>query len=181
MSDFQAFIESVQHVPTEFERSINLVKELDTRIFNLIEPINKLEERYRQTKSRKERNKIRLELDEYSQKVESLGLDKSQVAEQTYTLIDNTVDQLMRLAKPKDGEHDVAPLGVEMPIDPDEPRYCVCRGVSYGEMIACDNKECPTEWFHIGCVQLKSIPNGKWYCDLCLGPARRAKRPKRKR
>lgn len=26
------------------------------------------------------------------------------------------------------------------PIDPDEPRYCVCNGVSYGEMIACDNE-----------------------------------------
>ncbi|KAK8211502.1 hypothetical protein M8818_003155 [Zalaria obscura] len=26
-------------------------------------------------------------------------------------------------------------------IDPDEPRYCICDNVSYGDMIACDNKD----------------------------------------
>jgi Chromatin remodeling protein, contains PhD zinc finger len=25
------------------------------------------------------------------------------------------------------------------PIDKNEPRYCYCNGVSYGEMIKCDN------------------------------------------
>ena len=24
-------------------------------------------------------------------------------------------------------------------IDPDEPRYCICDDVSYGQMISCDN------------------------------------------
>lgn len=28
-----------------------------------------------------------------------------------------------------------------MDIDPDEPRYCVCNGVSFGTMIACENDE----------------------------------------
>ncbi|WFD43593.1 hypothetical protein MPSI1_002256 [Malassezia psittaci] len=31
-------------------------------------------------------------------------------------------------------------------IDPSEPRYCYCDRVSYGEMVACDNEECPREW-----------------------------------
>lgn len=26
-----------------------------------------------------------------------------------------------------------------MPIDPNEPRYCYCQRVSFGEMVACDN------------------------------------------
>uniref|UniRef100_A0A6G1SJN4 Inhibitor of growth protein n=1 Tax=Aceria tosichella TaxID=561515 RepID=A0A6G1SJN4_9ACAR len=181
MSDFQTFIESVQHVPAEFERSINLVKELDTRIFNLIEPIKALEERYRQTRSRKERLKIREELEEFNQKLQSLGFDKSQVAEQTYTLIDNTVNQLVRLANPKNEETDAKPLGLAMPIDPDEPKYCFCRGVSYGDMIACDNKDCPTEWFHIGCVNLRTIPSGKWYCVQCSESVRKVKKSKRRR
>lgn len=30
--------------------------------------------------------------------------------------------------------------------DPSEPRYCYCNGVSYGEMVACENDECPREW-----------------------------------
>jgi hypothetical protein len=27
-----------------------------------------------------------------------------------------------------------------------EPIYCVCKRVSFGEMIGCDGDECPTEW-----------------------------------
>ena len=47
-------------------------------------------------------------------------------------------------------------------IDPDEPTYCLCDQVSYGEMIGCDNDLCPIEWFHFTCVQLSSKPKGKW-------------------
>jgi len=71
----------------------------------------------------------------------------------------------------------------------DEPRYCYCNGVSYGEMVGCDGKECQKEWFHLECVGLEKAPgrNGKlvlgfrgfgamltkallpvkWYCDEC--------------
>lgn len=57
----------------------------------------------------------------------------------------------------------------EAPIDPDEPTYCVCEQVSFGEMICCDNLDCPIEWFHFGCVGLTSKPRGKWYCPNCRG------------
>merc|ERR1712130_687146 len=40
---------------------------------------------------------------------------------------------------------------VDMPVDPNEPTYCLCQQVSYGEMIGCDNQDCPIEWFHFGC------------------------------
>lgn len=50
----------------------------------------------------------------------------------------------------------------------DEEKYCYCQGVSYGEMVACDNKDCPREWFHLECIGLKSVPkSAKWYCDEC--------------
>ena len=56
----------------------------------------------------------------------------------------------------------------------DEGRvYCVCRQGSYGSMVGCDDKECPYEWFHWGCVQLTEEPMGKWYCAACT--ARRDK------
>lgn len=45
-----------------------------------------------------------------------------------------------------------------------EPTYCFCKNVSYGDMIACDNKECPYEWFHFPCVGLSAKPEGKWFC-----------------
>lgn len=54
-------------------------------------------------------------------------------------------------------------------IDPDEPTYCSCDQVSYGEMICCDNAQCPIEWFHFACVSLTTKPKGKWYCPNCRG------------
>ncbi|KAI4683115.1 hypothetical protein J4E85_000936 [Alternaria conjuncta] len=54
--------------------------------------------------------------------------------------------------------------------DGDEPRYCYCNEVSYGNMIACDNDDCPREWFHLACVNLDKPPTGrtKWFCsDEC--------------
>lgn len=55
------------------------------------------------------------------------------------------------------------------PVDPNEPTYCICEQVSYGEMIACDNDDCAIKWFHIECIGLKSLPKGKWYCSECSG------------
>ncbi|KAG5283111.1 hypothetical protein AALO_G00038460 [Alosa alosa] len=57
----------------------------------------------------------------------------------------------------------------DLPIDPNEPTYCLCEQVSYGEMIGCDNDECPIEWFHFSCVGLHHKPKGKWYCPKCRG------------
>ncbi|KAG5440872.1 hypothetical protein PCK2_000027 [Pneumocystis canis] len=66
-----------------------------------------------------------------------------------------------------------------------EPRYCFCNQVSYGRMIACDNRnvpffffsailfspnhlQCEKEWFHWDCVRITSAPKGKWTCsDEC--------------
>ncbi|XP_057359312.1 inhibitor of growth protein 5 isoform X5 [Manis pentadactyla] len=51
---------------------------------------------------------------------------------------------------------------LDMPVDPNEPTYCLCHQVSYGEMIGCDNPDCPIEWFHFACVDLTTKPKGKW-------------------
>ena len=56
---------------------------------------------------------------------------------------------------------------LDMPVDPNEPTYCLCHQVSFGEMIGCDNPDCPIEWFHFQCVGLTSKPKGKWYCPRC--------------
>ncbi|KAH7091719.1 hypothetical protein BKA62DRAFT_645501 [Auriculariales sp. MPI-PUGE-AT-0066] len=61
-----------------------------------------------------------------------------------------------------------APKALDMAIDPNEPRYCLCDNVSYGEMVACDNEQdCPHEWFHFACVGLTAQPKGKWFCPDC--------------
>ncbi|XP_076472468.1 inhibitor of growth protein 5-like [Babylonia areolata] len=56
---------------------------------------------------------------------------------------------------------------LDMPVDPNEPTYCLCQQVSYGEMIGCDNPDCPIEWFHFACVKLTQKPKGKWFCPNC--------------
>lgn len=56
-----------------------------------------------------------------------------------------------------------------MPVDPNEPTYCYCNQVSFGEMIACENEECAIEWFHLQCVGIDPAnkPEGDWYCKEC--------------
>ena len=61
-------------------------------------------------------------------------------------------------------------IEVESEEDGEEPRYCYCNEVSYGNMVACDNDDCPREWFHLPCVNLEKAPIGrtKWFCsDEC--------------
>lgn len=36
-------------------------------------------------------------------------------------------------------QSDVLDMPLDMPVDPNEPTYCLCHQVSYGEMIGCDN------------------------------------------
>lgn len=50
----------------------------------------------------------------------------------------------------------------------DEETYCYCGGPSYGEMVACDNDDCPRQWFHIECLGLKTVPkSASWFCGEC--------------
>ncbi|XP_068277142.1 inhibitor of growth protein 5 isoform X1 [Nyctibius grandis] len=64
---------------------------------------------------------------------------------------------------------------LDMPVDPNEPTYCLCHQVSYGEMIGCDNPDCPIEWFHFACVDLTTKPKGKWFCPRCVQEKKKKK------
>jgi hypothetical protein len=55
--------------------------------------------------------------------------------------------------------------------------FCYCQDIEYGQMVACENSQCRFEWFHFGCVGLKTEPKGVWYCPDC----RKLDRFKRKR
>ncbi len=48
-------------------------------------------------------------------------------------------------------------------------KYCCCQDSKNDgdEMIACDYLNCPIEWFHTRCLQITTIPRGKWYCPSC--------------
>ena len=58
---------------------------------------------------------------------------------------------------------------IDVKVDPSEPTYCYCGGISHGQMVGCDNDDCPWEWFHIACVGIlpHNMPKGTWYCPEC--------------
>ena len=45
--------------------------------------------------------------------------------------------------------------------------WCYCRKGSSGQMICCDSKDCPIQWYHTTCLKIKKIPKGKWFCPSC--------------
>lgn len=50
----------------------------------------------------------------------------------------------------------------------DQGQSCVCGEPDSGDMVACDGKKCPHQWFHFSCVGLEKAPKEKyWYCDEC--------------
>lgn len=68
-------------------------------------------------------------------------------------------------------------VAMDMPVDPNEPTYCICNRVSFGEMVGCDNPECRREWFHFECVGLSANPKGKWLCPECSSLKRKSQLP----
>ncbi len=61
----------------------------------------------------------------------------------------------------------VGPVADDVPIDPNEPIYCFCQRVSFGQMVGCEGDDCRYEWFHFECVGLTEEPKGSWYCPEC--------------
>ncbi|QSZ31257.1 hypothetical protein DSL72_000820 [Monilinia vaccinii-corymbosi] len=70
-----------------------------------------------------------------------------------------------RQGKDADGDDDV--VDVDDEDGGDDKKYCLCHNISYGDMVACDNEDCPYEWFHWSCVGVKSDPLGTWICPVC--------------
>lgn len=65
------------------------------------------------------------------------------------------------------------PMSDKPVVDPNEPKYCYCEEISYGEMVACDNDDCERKWFHFQCVGLTVAPEGNWLCRECEKSKRR--------
>lgn len=176
-------------VPPEFERNFTLLTDLDKRSEELRIRAKEYLNEYKKTKHRDERAKIREITDELFEKIASYADDKIALAQQTYELIDRHIRRFERAndadkaasPKPDDKPKEI----FDMPPDENEPKFCVCRNISHGQMVACDNPDCVIEWFHFACVGLDKQPKGKWYCQQCgpeiLARARRLNKSKRKR
>ena len=47
--------------------------------------------------------------------------------------------------------------------------YCYCGREDYDDMIGCDNKDCPNEWYHYWCLKItqNDVLKGKYFCPEC--------------
>ena len=57
-----------------------------------------------------------------------------------------------------------------------EKQWCYCAQPSFGQMILCDDKACPIQWFHCKCLRIRGKPKGKWYCPGCAKKKKRTKK-----
>lgn len=73
--------------------------------------------------------------------------------------------QSQRLQMHKRLEYNNNIQNVKSKVEPLQETYCICKNESFGAMIACDNSNCPIEWFHYSCVGITKPPTGKWYCS----------------
>ena len=180
----EQFIESLEQVPPEFERNYLLIRQLDIKTKDAFKQINEATRQYKQTSKTSERTAIRQNVNNLFDRILSYAEDKIDLARQTYALVDENITQLNPLGTIKaegDLSSQATQVDFDMPVNPDEPRYCKCRGVSYGEMVCCDNKDCKIEWFHFGCVGLSEEPRGKWYCEYCAPLKTPLKVPKKRK
>jgi len=187
-SYLELFIESTQSLPTDLYKALNLMRELDQQCQSILTELHGKEQEYLEAMEHKREPHPGL-LDEIKAKQQhalSLSDEKVQLAVQTYDIVDRCIRKLDADLKhfdanlsPEEREklnahREGAALGApeaDMPVDPDEPVYCICQKVSFGEMVQCDSTDCRFDWFHFPCVGLTpgQGPKGKWYCPGCRG------------
>lgn len=80
-----------------------------------------------------------------------------------------------------EGEDDLEENGEDGGDPEDNEVYCFCQKLSYGEMIACDNPDCPHQWFHLPCVGLKPPLPEHFYCSECIGAGTNQKKKGRRK
>lgn len=77
--------------------------------------------------------------------------EKTKQVKSLYAYLGTEMDGDARNKKKKRKSRGAEETEVQM----NEPTYCFCRAVQYGEMIACDYPDCELEWFHYACVNIK--------------------------
>eukprot|EP00056_Hartaetosiga_gracilis_P004069 m.71100 g.71100 ORF g.71100 m.71100 type:complete len:197 (-) comp11694_c0_seq2:2207-2797(-) len=174
----ERFLERVDGLPEELHRSYNLLRELDQETKDAIEKVDlecqtflhkiqRLAKEERQQQLQQIKNAFEKIL-EYSDQKYNITLQSYEEVDEHIRALDADMKSFQEEARNQSGIDDNGLYSEDLPVDPNEPTYCFCHQVSFGEMIACDNPSCPIEWFHFSCVNLTSPPeNGHWLCPSC--------------
>eukprot|EP00040_Diaphanoeca_grandis_P014725 m.74842 g.74842 ORF g.74842 m.74842 type:complete len:225 (-) comp24703_c0_seq1:525-1199(-) len=189
MSFIERYLDTVETLPSDLHRSFSMIRELDGQAESKsrkLETVCKSFLEEMQLLSADERKERLRQIQESFRAAHEIANEKVSLAVQTYDTVDKHIRELDRELDQFESEHSSGSTDnrfqkrgrskdlasetdrlEDMPVDPNEPTYCLCHQVSYGEMIACDNESCPTEWFHFACVNLTEKPKSKWFCPRC--------------
>lgn len=138
-----------------------------------LQAINEKEEKKKKEQLQKENRKIERE----KKKLEKFKEQKAKDAGKTRNCVDKTSDVTeTRFSKDIVDKNQVTESscdGIAVSIIDEISStcpvelFCYCRQPESGNMIACDFPNCSIEWYHLSCLNLKSVPKGKWYCHEC--------------
>ncbi|SCU77656.1 LADA_0A01552g1_1 [Lachancea dasiensis] len=167
------FLDALDHLPSDLIRSLWVIQSLGLRS----EP----DRAFVDQEALKEAQHIERMLQQQQERLEFQMQEMQEMAaiQARYMAHEGAIEVKTKTAKTKNTKYAAQqqagrlpqipePLKIKINLKPSHPQetvYCTCRDVSYGAMVACDNKKCPTEWFHYGCVGLTHAPKGKWYCS----------------
>lgn len=159
------FFSALGTLPSELVRSLELVRRLDERVKILMEESNGLLGKYKDERGNvMEKNYLRGLLAATQKEALSCSKEKICIVQQVTDTVKTCISLLdQELAVMS---QDMQKSGADTPGE-ETGKYCVCQRPSEGLMVACDNPQCPYEWFHFQCVGLQEQPSGQWFCSYC--------------
>lgn len=188
MSFLEHYITNIAFLPVEFQRSLELIKDLDTKVHELETEAGHLRSKYfstlkKQGSSGSEDTDTLQRIQEIHEEILNLCDEKQIISQQLKAVLDPCYKKLSsdllefkkKLSSDYTSENPHKRRRQEyntgMPEDyvlyMNDDAYCFCKLQTPGNMIACDNPNCNREWFHFDCVGLSSQPAGDWYCREC--------------
>eukprot|EP01012_Entosiphon_sulcatum_P042562 TRINITY_DN56625_c0_g1_i1.p1 TRINITY_DN56625_c0_g1~~TRINITY_DN56625_c0_g1_i1.p1 ORF type:complete len:176 (-),score=24.98 TRINITY_DN56625_c0_g1_i1:86-613(-) len=167
----ETFIESTQALPASLRKNLNLMRELDQQCESVMSGVTAQEQAHLEALKYGKNSGLLDSIGSAHTRAINLSNEKVQLAKQIYDQIDKCIvglDDMMRRYELRRGDEPQDDYVHDIPLDPaDEPLYCYCRQVSFGEMIACDSPKCEYEWFHFDCLGINQAPKGRWICPYC--------------
>ena len=172
------------------QRSMTLTTELDEMVNKLSSKVDDLLSSENVLNSKEEIQLLRKIIENLTDRKSQLAVKNYDLIDQNIKMIDQSIVVIQKAMasndnyksisafipttiapdKPRVGRKRKNPIEADHPalidsysnVDPNEPVYCTCRRIAFGEMIACDNEECQIEWFHYSCVNLTKKPRNNW-------------------
>ncbi|KAH9400941.1 Inhibitor of growth protein 5 [Tyrophagus putrescentiae] len=191
------FLESIHNLPCNVRRNLSLITDLDQKVQKLTRQADAMVDQYlaraetlTPEQKQEEMEKVHIL---YSQ-AQHLCEEKMQLSQQTYNLVDKQITQIddeIEKVKEKQANSDAASgekgghgsggggggpsgsggsnkdgkRGRKRTKAFDSAADVIIEGMCLNMEI--DPSKWPYEWFHFPCVNLKSKPKGKWYCEHC--------------